>query len=157
MRATWVVIGLGCVCCGAQGISHGDAGGGSDSGTGDGGIGGDPRLGAHTLAVDAYGNGHAVLTTRQVQTQPSGSTFVAVVGYHQPGTVSDSKGNTWATLGTPITFSSEAGSYFAAFACASCRGGSGHTFSFTKAAGDNTDEATLMVIEVVGGEIGRAS
>jgi hypothetical protein len=141
MRATWVVISLGCVCCGA-----GRGGTPSDSGNGAG-----PRLGAHAVAVDAFGNGHAVLTTPAVQTQVSGSTFVVVIGYHQVGTLSDNQGNAFAPVGTPITFSSEAGSYFAAFACANCRGGAGHVFKFNKAAGDSTDEATLMVVEVVGG------
>jgi hypothetical protein len=175
MRASWLAVALGCLCCGARVAAPGDAGSGADAGSGldagsgadggltpdggradggaspDGGNAGGPRLGAHAFAVDAYGNGHSVLSTPAVQTQPTGSTFLAVIGYHQVGTISDNKGNAYVPVGTPITFSSEAGSYFAAFACASCAGGPGHTISFTKAAGDSTDEATLMVIEVAGG------
>jgi hypothetical protein len=129
--------------CGA-GQSAGDAGQSNDGGPAS-------RLGAHAIKVDAYGHGSSPLTTAAVTSQPSGSTFVVFVGYHQPGSVTDSKGNTYTAVGAPITFSSEAGSYFAAFVCVSCTGGGGHTFSFNKAAGDFADEATLMAVEALGG------
>jgi hypothetical protein len=88
-----------------------------------------------------------------VTTQPSGSTFVLFVGYHQGEVAgySDSQGNQYTPIGAPIAYSMSPGYFLAAFVCVRCKGGAGHTFSVNKVMGDSGDEATIFAVEVTGG------
>lgn len=131
---------------------EGGADGGTTHGGDDGGGSGPVGVGAHAIVVDdANGPTHQMLTTPPVTTRASGSTFVLFAGYHQGEVAgySDSMGNQYTPVGTPVTYSMSPGYYLAAFVCVRCKGGAGHTFSIDKAVAN--DEATLFAVEATGG------
>jgi hypothetical protein len=102
------------------------------------------------MAFDIDGLGHSPLTTPPVNTQPSGSTFVLFVSYHQLDSVSDNMGNAYSQVGKTIAYSTESGSFVAMYACVACKGGKGHAFSMNKTFPDYGDEGTILAVEVIG-------
>jgi len=121
------------------------------SGTGGGGTSGSLAVGAHTIKSDASGAGTSPMTTPAVTTT-SGSLILVQVLTQNSGTfagLTDNKGNTYVNVGGVRTYvGGGAGSYL--FKAENVVGGAGHTWSLVKAAGYQSNEATIFVVEITG-------
>jgi hypothetical protein len=106
-----------------------------------------PTMGAHTIAFKDYGSAPATLTTPAMTTVSGG----AIVAFDEryPGAASlqptDSKGNTYAIVGSTIENTDWPGSFGAIYASLGITGGSGHTLTVGNSA---DDEVTIFCAEL---------
>ena len=114
-----------------------------------------PRLGAHTLPFDIYGDGTsgAPLSTPAMATQAQGSLMLVSVGRGNfdgftGGRPTDNKGNLYARVGQrhPYTLWPDSGT--ALYASEQMAGGPGHMVSTRRT---DLDEVTMAAVEVIGG------
>lgn len=112
-----------------------------------------PRLGAHVLVAQNDGAGTSPVLTPAVNTQASGSTFIAFSAgwgrnYLAP---TDSYGNSWAPVSGKNAYVRWPDFYTAIWAAPQGVGGPGHTLTFNKSAYRPADEISAAFIEVTGG------
>lgn len=109
-----------------------------------------PALGAHVFLGQGEGIGSDPAVTPPMDTQPSGSVFVAFnAGYASNDDAPiDSYRNTWRPLGRSMTYANY-GDRFAvrAYVALGGKGGPGHTVSIRKR-GEPTGELSLPFVEV---------
>lgn len=109
-----------------------------------------PVLGAHTLLVQSDGKGSRVATSDPIDTQPSGSSLLALVGgfVSNAAAPSDSYGNHWEALGPAVTYHGYDGRFDAkAYVVRAAKGGPGHRVSVLKE-GTAEGEITVPFIEI---------
>src|SRR5512142_2973794 len=109
-----------------------------------------PALGAHVFLGQGEGLGVSPAVTRAVDTQPTGSVFVAFnAGYaSNNATPTDTYRNRWKSLGRSMTYA-DYGDRFdvKAYVAVEGKGGAGHTVSIVKR-GEPAGELSLPFVEV---------
>jgi len=109
-----------------------------------------PRLGAHTLLVQAQGLGHSPAVSAPVTTQSRGSSLLVLVGGYASNAEmpADSYGNVWRPVGRGAVYAGYEGRFDArAYVATSVRGGAGHTVSVGKR-GSPEGEITMPFLEI---------
>lgn len=129
----------------------GSSGSSATGGSGTTATGGGVAVVAHTFKADASGSGTSPMTTPAITTPSSGSLILVQVLTQNPGTfadLTDDKGNPYVRIGARQTYAGSAGSDL--FACTNAKGGAGHTWTLTKAAGYAANEASIYVVVLAG-------
>ncbi len=139
-------------------LACGGGGGGGGSSVGKN-QGGPPFAGMHTFKADESGFGTSPMTTPAVTTPATGALILVQVLTQSTGTLqglSDNRGNSYVSVGGPKAYATNnvAGSYL--FVAANAVGGVGHTWSLTKTAGNQADEATIFVVVFPAGSAARS-
>lgn len=109
-----------------------------------------PALGAHTLLVQSDGKGSSPATSRPIDTSPTGSSLLAVVGGFTDNatTPTDTYANHWQPVGNAVLFRGYNGRFSArAYVAMDASGGKDHRITLAKP-GHPEGEITAPFIEI---------
>ncbi|WP_139202805.1 hypothetical protein [Pseudoxanthomonas sp. GM95] len=109
-----------------------------------------PSLGAHTLLVQADGNGTNPAVTAPITTHETESSLLVLVGGYASNASlpSDNYGNTWTRQGPIVPYNGYSGRFNnAAYVALSAKGGAGHQVRLAKT-GEAAGEITVPFIEI---------